>query len=300
MPLLLTEAQKLSNNMLERGVIEEIISRDDLFALLPFYKIDGKAYVFNRENAIVEGDFLDPNATVNEGAATFTQVTATLKILAGDVDMDKFLMSTMGDTNDLLAIQLALKAKGLGRAFRRAVVSGDSSVVTQSFDGIQKLVTGGNTIAADVNGAAVTLGMLDQLLDTVLNGADALMMRRGTWRAIRALLRAAGGTHADQIMVENFGQPIPAYNGIPVLINDFLPVNETVGTNANTCSVYAMRLNEVDGLHGIYGGPSAGIQVEDIGTVQNKDANRYRVKWYCGLVLKSTHSLARLAGVTNI
>jgi hypothetical protein len=33
--------------------------------------------------------------------------------------------------------------------------------------------------------------------------------------------------------------------------------------------------------------------------VQNKDAQRIRVKWYCGLALKSTKSLARLSGITN-
>jgi HK97 family phage major capsid protein len=305
MPLLQADANNLSNNMLERGVIEEIIARDDLFALLPFVKVNGKAYVYNRENTITEGDFLDPNDEVNEGAASFTNVTTVLRILAGDVDIDKFLIATESDVNDQLAVQIALKAKALGRAFRRAVVQGDSSVNAKSFDGLARLVsTSGDqanmVIAADVNGAAITLGMLDQLLDTVLNGSDALMMRRGTWRAVRALLRAAGGTHADQLEIENFGVPIPAYNGVPILINDFLPANETQGTNANTCSVYAMRLNEVDGIHGLYGGPNAGLQVEEIGTVQNKDAFRYRVKWYCGLALKSTKSLARLQGVTNI
>ena len=44
----------------------------------------------------------------------------------------------------------------------------------------------------------------------------------------------------------------------------------------------------------------AGIAVEDIGTIQNKDAVRWRVKWYVGTALKATHSVARLKGVTNI
>ncbi len=35
MPLLREEAEKLSNNELEQGVIETIIDRDDLFAVLP-------------------------------------------------------------------------------------------------------------------------------------------------------------------------------------------------------------------------------------------------------------------------
>jgi hypothetical protein len=74
----------------------------------------------------------------------------------------------------------------------------------------------------------------------------------------------------------------------------------TEGSGTNLCSVYAVRLNEADGLHGLYGGSDAGLRIEDIGTVQNKDADRIRVKWYCGLALKSTQSLARLAGVSNV
>ena len=51
MPLLKTEAEKLSNNQLERGVITEIYDRDDLFAILPFTRVNGKAYVYNREKS---------------------------------------------------------------------------------------------------------------------------------------------------------------------------------------------------------------------------------------------------------
>lgn len=299
MALLVAEAAKLSQEDLVRGVIEEIIDRDDLFALFPFTKTDGKAYVYNRENTISEADFLSPYDTVNEGAATFTTITTTLKIIAGDVDLDKFLLATQSDENPQLAIQLAQKAKGLARMFRRALIQGDSGSNAKSFDGLAKLVPAGQTFLAGTNGAALTLAMLDQLLDKVPNGADALIMTRSTWRGVRALLRSFNGNEAQTVMVPNFGHPIPAYNGFPVLLNDFIPVNEVAGTSgATTTSIYAVRLNEADGFHGIYGGGSAGVVVEDIGTVQNKDAVRFRMKWYVGTALKSTQSVARLAGVT--
>ena len=66
MPLLKTEAEKLSNNDLVAGVIEEIIDREDLFAVLPFVKTEGKAYVYNRENTVSEGAFIDPNEAITE------------------------------------------------------------------------------------------------------------------------------------------------------------------------------------------------------------------------------------------
>ena len=118
---------------------------------------------------------------------------------------------------------------------------------------------------------------------------------------MKALLRTYNGNNADHIMIENFGRPIKALDGLPVIMNDWIPVNETCGTNAKTTSIYAMRLNEANGFHGIFGGGgAAGMQMEEIGTIQNKDAVRHRVKWYCGTALKSSLSLARLAGVTNV
>jgi HK97 family phage major capsid protein len=300
MPLLKTEAEKLSRHELVAGVIEEILDTDAMFALLPFTQVMGKAYVYNRENTIGDAAWLDPNEAVTESAATFTEITARLRILIGDVDVDKFLAGTMDDTNDQTATQLAAKVKTVARKFSTALAAGDATADPKTFDGISKLVVSGQTITAGPNGAAVSLTMLDELKDAVTLGADAFVMRKGTWRAVKSLLRAAGGNTAEMLQLENFGRPVPAFDGLPILLNDFLPADETMGGSSITCSIYAARMNEADGLHGLYGGNSAGIVVEDIGTVQNKDANRLRVKWYCGLALKGTKSLARIKGVTNL
>lgn len=300
MVLLVTEADKLSEDVLERGVIEEVIDRDALFALLQFMAIEGKSYNYVREGSISSSAFLDPYEAVPEAAATFTEVQTKLRIIAEDVDIDKFIIRTKSDLNNQVAIQLAAKAKKLGRTIRSAIVNGDSAVNAKSFDGVRKLTPAGQTLLAATNGTSVTFEMLDQLLDLVDLGADVLMMRSGTWRAIRQLLRVMGGNEATQIQIPNFGYPVPAYDGIPVIINDFLPIDETAGTNSATTSIYAMRLNEVDGFHMITAPNMAGMEVEDIGTVQNKDSHRYRVKWYVGTALKATHAIARLRGITNI
>lgn len=303
MPLLKTEAEKLSRIELVRGVIEEVIDKEDLFAVLPFVRTEGKAYMYHRENGVVEAAFLDPNDTIPEGAATFTEVVTKVRILAHDVDVDKFLAQTMDDTNDQVAIQLAAKAKGLARKYRKTLIVGNNTTNAKEFDGLQVLVGAlgaGQNISAGTNGGALTLGMLDELLDAVPNGADVLMMRPGTIRAFRSLIRAAGGTQPVDLMLEDFGRPMLTHNGVPILENEFIAGDVAQGTATNTCSIYALRLNETDGLHGLYAGPNAGMVVEAIGTVQNKDAWRYRVKWYAGLALKSTRSVARLYGITNV
>ena len=297
MPLLQSTAEALSRESLERGVIEEILTKDDMFALMPFMGVSGKAYVYDRENSMSGADFLGPNETVNESAADVTEVTAHLKILIGDVDVDKFLDTTMNDTFDQTAVQIAAKAKGVRRLFQQCVISGDTTANAKQFDGLKRLCVPNQVITAGANGAAISLSMLDALRDQVILGPDAFIMRRGTWRAIKSLMRASGGTRADMLQMENFGWSTPSVDGVPIILNDFIPMNETVGNNAATTSIYAVRFNEADGVHGIYGGSSAGMVVENIGTVQNKDANRIRVKWYAGMCLKATHALARLSGV---
>lgn len=307
MPLLVTEAAKLTNNDLVAGVIEEIIDRDELFARLPFTRVDGRAYVYNRENTISEADFLDPNDTVNEGAATFTEVTTNLRALIGDVDVDKFLDTVYNNTNNQRAIQISMKAKAMARKFQRTLILGDNSVNSKEFSGIGKMSLSSTPypqlISAGGTGSALTLTMLDELCDAVINKPDALIMRPSVLRAYRTLLRAQGGSTADSSMIGNFGLPIPMHNGVPILLNDYIPATETYAgapTGGSLTSVYAIRFNEADGLHGLFGGDNAGIVVEDLGTVQNRDASRTRLKWYCGLALKSTRSLARLKGLTNV
>jgi len=300
MPLLKAEAEKLSQNQVVQGIVEEIITVNELFGLLPFASVSGKAYLYKRENALPTVSFLDPNDTVTEDAGTFTEVVTKLRILIGDVDVDKFLQETMSDTEDQLGTQIGLKAKALARKFQDTTVNGDNATDAKSFDGMKVLTAAGQTLTAATNGAALSFAQLDELVDTVPNKPDFLMMRSGTRRAYWSLLRAAGGNNGALIQHPNFSVPVLAHNGTPIIINDYLPSDEAQGTSPNTCSVYAVRANELDGLHGLYGGSAAGIRVEDVGTVQNKDAVRTRLKWYCGMALKSTKSMARLKGITNI
>jgi hypothetical protein len=305
MALLRAVAEMMSQNQVVAGVIEEIITVNEVFQLLPFVGISGKAYLYHREKTLPTVSFLEVGGDVPENTGEFAEVITKLRILIGDIDVDNFLRETMSDSEDQLALQLAMKAKAMGRTFMEAMAVASNTATPTSFDGMRALMTNADSNAAmSVAGSgAITYGILDQLVDMVPNKPDFLMMRSGTRRAYVALLRASGGTQPAMIEVKNFGAPVLAHNGVPILINDFLPVNETAagGVSGGACtSIYAVRANEVDGLHGLYGGAEAGIRMETVGTVQTKDAIRTRLKWYCGMALKSTKSMARAFNITNI
>lgn len=301
MPLLVTEAAKLRYNDLQKGVIEEVLFTDEMFALLPFVSTSDATYSYIREGAAPAVGFFGPYDSLEESAASFTEVSTKLKALGGQIDIDNFTALTQSSLNSQVALQLVAKAKAIAMFYRDNLINGDTAVNAKGFDGLKKNVAANMTMVAGVNGAAVSYSMLDELLDMVKLGADALMMRRGTLRAIRALNRAQGGNNGDMIQLKNFGRPVPSIEGIPVIINDFIKADEAQGTSTNTCSIYAIRMNETDGVHGLYHeSGSLGWTFDNPGLHFDKDLTRYRLKWYTGLAQKATHSVARLKGVTNV
>ncbi|MFH4122276.1 hypothetical protein WAI71_21450, partial [Acinetobacter baumannii] len=79
----------------------------------------------------------------------------------------------------------------------------------------------------DISGASMTFSMFDELVDAVKDlGADCIMMRSEHLRAYRALLRTVN-VGPSEIMMENFGRPMLCHNGVPFIVNDFIPVADS-------------------------------------------------------------------------
>jgi hypothetical protein len=117
MALTKVEAAKLTNDLLLRGVIETIVKESQLLARLPFMDVTGTAVTYNREATMPAATFYDVGDSWTEATPTFTQVTAALKILGGDADVDNFLQSSYADPNDLEAEVVANRAKSVAHKF---------------------------------------------------------------------------------------------------------------------------------------------------------------------------------------
>ncbi len=293
MALTKVEAAKLTDDLLLRGVIETIVLESQVFNYLPFMEVVGTGLTYNREAALPAADFYEVGDAWTESTPTWTQVTTGLKILGGDADIDHFLLQTYRDPNELEAIVIQAKAKAVAHAFLQAFYTGDSTANPKQFDGLRTLVPPGQTIAPGANGGALTLELLDQLIDLVKPGKpDALLMSKRTRRKLSSLRRASGNLlEAD---VDQFGQRVVYYDGIPVLVDDFIPDNETLGTGTSLSSIYAVKF----GPSGLMGLENGGIVIEEVGALETKNARRWRVRWYCGLALFGTLSVARLQGIT--
>jgi HK97 family phage major capsid protein len=293
MALTLAEAAKLSNDILLTGVIETVILDSPVLQVLPFIEIVGNGLTYNRENAAATAAFYDVGDTWTESTPTFTQITATLKILGGDADIDNFLMATRSNLQDLEAAIVQLKARALQRKFEDTFVNGDTSVDAKAFDGVDKLCVSGQTVSMGTNGATLTLAKLDELVDTVKGGKPQLLvMSKRSRRTLNSLARSAGAfLETDR---NEFGQMVQFYDGIPIGASDYISDAKTVGTSTDCSTIYAMQFGE-----GALAGLTApgGLAVERVGSLESKDATRTRVKWYVSLALFNTLKLARLIGV---
>ena len=293
MALTLVEAAKLSNDSLLRGVIETVILDSPILQLLPFVEITGNGLTYNRENVAPTAAFFDVGDTWAESTPTFTQITATLKIVGGDADIDNFLLTTRSNIQDLQSAVISLKAKAVQRKFEDTFVNGDTAVDAKSFDGIDKLATGAQVATMGTNGATLSLTKLDELVDLVKGGRpDMLLMSKRTRRGLNTLARASGGfLETDR---NEFGQMVQWYDGIPVGVSDNISDAKTVGTSNDCSTVYAMSFGE-GGLAGITA--PGGLIVENVGSLETKDATRTRVKWYVSVALFNALKLAKLVGV---
>src|SRR3989338_7910579 len=109
MALTLAEAAKLSNDVLLTGVIETVIQDSPVLQVMPFIEIVGNGLTYNRENAAATAAFFDVGDTWTESTPTFTQITATLKILGGDADVDQYVATTRSNAQDIEAAGLERK-----------------------------------------------------------------------------------------------------------------------------------------------------------------------------------------------
>jgi hypothetical protein len=292
--------------MLLQGVVETIVKDSPVLQRLPFIEIVGNGLTYNQENTLPSIDFYDVGDTWNESTPTFTQLTANLKIMGGDADVDNFLKSTRSNIQDLEAAVIELKAKALKSKFEDTFIYGNSATSSKQFDGLKKLintgVAGSQVIAMGAAGDTLSLAKLDELVDAVKGGKpDMLLMSRRSRRKINALVRGGGAMIVSDR--DQFGNFVQLWDSILVGVNDWILDThvvaggvETATTGGECSTMYAVQLGE----GALCGLTSPGhLQVEPVGALEDKDASRTRVKWYVSLALFSSIKAAALIGVKD-
>lgn len=309
MGISLTEAAKLTQDQLRRGVIETITEDSFLMQNLPFIEVNGAAYVVTSEASLGGAAFRDVNAGYTASEGSYAQKSVVLKRLGGDADLDQFIAQTYGGVvADQRASLTAMKAKAVRLTFHAAFINGNSASNPQEFDGLNKQLTGGaQEIVAATNGLPVVgassddrqafFDKIDEVLASLDGQASALVMNGPVLAKFKSAARRESAYDETR---DAFGKTVVSYQGVPLINigNDasgaaIIPQTETEGSASNASSIYAVRFGD-DGVAGLTNG---GVQVKDLGEVNDKPVLRTRIEFYVALAIHAPKSAAVLRGV---
>lgn len=263
----LTEWAKREKDLVMRGLFETIITHDAAAPLWRFKSFEGNAFVYNRESTLQSAAPHAVGATVSTTRPTFTKKTATLTTVMAQSDIDLYIKETRGSIEDPEAANSELLMKAMTRELSRQFIQGDSGAVGgaqgEELDGLTSLLIAETrwqamdsltSALATGPGSAettLTLAAIDQITDEVDDGRtppDCFLMNTKIRRKISALSRASGsGVVLDS--AEMLGHQYVRYNGIPIVINNYITnaeQYEAAGTwpSSTASSIFAIHFGE--------------------------------------------------------
>jgi len=214
MALTLVESAKLSIDMLQRGVIETFARTSAVLERLPFANVEGNAYRYNAEDVLPNIAFRGVNEGFTESTGVVNPKVETLVIGGGDSDVDRFIVQTRSNVNDVRAVHDGLKVKALSLSITKNSFDGDSVADPKTFDGLNvRLGTGSQVIAVSAGGGPLTEDLLTQLIDKIDGGPDVLFMGRAMRRQVEKVARS---NTAISYGLDAFGRRVTQYAGIPI------------------------------------------------------------------------------------
>jgi hypothetical protein len=307
MALTIVEAAKLNpGDVLRSSIVEMYARTSDVLRTLPFQDIPGNALKYNREDTLPGVGFRGVNEAFPESVGVLNPITESLAIAGGDLDVDRFIVQTMGANQR--SVQEGMKVKALAHRWTLAFLKGDSSADPREFDGLQRRIPVGSSQLLDAGatsgGDALSLFKLDTLISRVDTPTHLIMNKTMAMRLAQAARNTAVGGFITWDPSE-FGQRILSYNAIPILqveedstgtaILPFTEANPGGGAAAST-SIYAVSFG--DGA--LVGIQNQGVDVRDLGELETKPVVRTRIEWYAGIACYSGKAMARLRGIKDI
>ncbi|MDJ0677596.1 MAG: hypothetical protein QNJ36_19805 [Calothrix sp. MO_167.B42] len=302
----LLEAVKLTPNVETATIIEEFAANSDILQAIQFENVQGTGKHYNREESLPGVGFRGINEGYEESVGVLNPQSEALKIFGGDLDVDKFLIDTQGE--EVRDTHVMAKVKALSLSWTRSFIKGDSRLDPRSFDGLQVRVTGSQLISNNDAGGPLSLEKLDEAIDAVDNPTH-LIMSKGQRRKLTMAARNMS-LHNIEFGVNQFGQQVASYDGLPILIADYDNNGDQIlgftesspdGASSTECtSIYVVSFAEqmLMGLQGYVGGVP-GISTRDLGELETKAVFRTRCDWYTAIAAYHGRSVARLHGITN-
>lgn len=169
-------------------------------------------------------------------------------IMGGSFEVDRVIQNTSGAVDEI-GFQAEQKIQAVSNYFHYLAINGtaaasDAGYVTNTFDGLKKLLAGSSTeyaatadLTTSANVDANYNAFLDELDDFIsgLDGLpDMLLMNRKMLSKLRGIARRAGYYESTK---DDFGRTVETYNGIELMdAGQYYDGTKTVDTVADTAA----------------------------------------------------------------
>jgi hypothetical protein len=247
MAITLAESAYLSQNKLQKGIIEELLYTSPLMGKLPFVTVSGNALAINREDSdnLGSADFYAVDGTWVETSAAFSQATYSLTTLGGDVDVNNLIRQSRSNINDQMAAQVKVKTKKMTHTFEDQMIYSTSG---QGFSGLHSLTDSAMHVhqGSGSTGAALSLKNLDKAVDmvSVLGTPSFILLNKTLNRQISSYLRTVGSYTTER---DDYGHYFTMWQGIPIITTDWIGQVEAgqriLGQDWRLLLVYLRRPN---------------------------------------------------------
>jgi hypothetical protein len=292
------------------GILSTFAQASPLLGAMPLVSIQGNSYAWTREANLGAVQFRAVNGSYTEAAGTVETRTVPLKIIGGDLDVDRYLVQTHG--SEVRSAHETMKATLLAQTIAYQIIKGSVTAAggatadPNGFDGLQVRYGGGFGATAVVDGGenadqiienngasqALSILKLDEAIQAVDNPTHLLMSKK-------MKVNLTGGLRSSSSISttrDEFGRIITSYAGLPILEADILGTSsglQALGFNENadsSTSIYCLSATDM-GLCMVQNG---GIDVRDLGEQDTKPVFRTRVEWYCNVVDLHPRCVSRL------
>lgn len=328
MALTLNEYLKNAKDPIAVGVIKNMLRQSDILSLLPVHNVDAMQVSATRWQTLPSTGKRNIGGTYTESTGVKEQVTETLFLYGGDIQVDRIFTKLKPKFVDELRDQMAMKGVSLASTFNYDFIANDHSVDPQGIEGLQKRVSNAPSrmtvdlaqatdslkVLASVANEHLFIDGLHEAVHKVKGGQQGKMAVRGfmlmneaTYLGVGKALRRAGVLSNQKDQYDRTWETFMGFALIDVgLKNDqsteIITSTEDPGDGGNDAtSIYVVRVGEDDGLHmiqarGTSPAPYDPIAVGEGGVSSQGPSIVRRIDWAIGLRSFGSYSIARIKG----
>lgn len=277
--ILVQDFKLLCPDHLSQGVHNTFAMNSEVYNNIAWEQINSLTYKYNVADELPDVQYRAINGSYAENTARITQAVENLVILGGDADVDVMLQYS-SNLNDLKAIQTELKAKAVIRQFEKDFFKGTGEATygeDNSLRGLDK------RLAEDESGVGITgtvtgtpakaieeLQLVYKLMASVKNPTHLFMSKSTHVKFIMMLHNAGVKLHQT---LDTFGVVSEYFNKCKVttIDDELIPADK----------IYCVSFDK-DNMRCV---TSSGLQVRDLGELDNKPVYRTRIELSVALVV---------------